>query len=185
MRKVVYGINVSADGCCDHTKMAGGEDLHKFYADVMRDSDVLLYGRVTYELMVPFWPDVARKHTGDKTMDDFADAFDAVKKIVVVSNTLKNPDNKKVTVINSDLKNEVLKLKQEPGKDISVGGVDLPSQLMKLGLIDEYIIVVLPIVVGEGRRLWDGVNLPNMLELKLKESKVLPSGCVVMRYAKG
>ena len=75
-------------------------------------------------------------------------------------------------------------MKQEPGKDIFVGGVDIPSQLIKLGLVDEYRFVVQPIVAGEGRRLMEGVSLPAKLQLKLVESKPLKSGCVALRYLK-
>jgi dihydrofolate reductase len=75
-------------------------------------------------------------------------------------------------------------LKQGPGKDIFVGGVDIPSQLIKLGLVDEYRFVVQPILAGEGRRLLEGVSLPEKLRLKLVESKLLKSGCVALRYLK-
>jgi dihydrofolate reductase len=75
-------------------------------------------------------------------------------------------------------------LKQEPGKNILVGGVDIPSQLIELGLIDEYRFVVMPIIAGEGRRLFDGVNLQEKLQLKLAESKTFKSGCVALRYLK-
>jgi dihydrofolate reductase len=75
-------------------------------------------------------------------------------------------------------------LKQEPGKNILVGGVDVPSQLMELGLIDEYRLVVQPIIAGEGRRLFEGINLPEKRQLKLVESKTLKSGCVALRYLK-
>jgi dihydrofolate reductase len=65
-----------------------------------------------------------------------------------------------------------------------VGGVDIPSQLMELGLIDEYRFVVMPIIAGEGRRLLEGVSLPKRLQLKLVESKIFESGCVALRYLK-
>jgi len=71
-----------------------------------------------------------------------------------------------------------------PGKDILVGGVDIPSQLIKLGLIDEYRFVVMPIIAGEGRRLLEGVSLREKLQLKLVESKICKSGCVALRYLK-
>ena len=74
--------------------------------------------------------------------------------------------------------------RSEPNKDILVGGVDIPSQLTELGLVDEYRIVVAPIVVGKGRRLFEDVSLPEKLQLKLVESKVLKSGCVALRYLK-
>jgi dihydrofolate reductase len=78
----------------------------------------------------------------------------------------------------------MLKLRQEQGKNILVGGVDIPSQLIELGLIDEYRFVVGPIVVGEGRRLLEGVSLPERLQIKLVESKIFESGCVALRYLK-
>jgi dihydrofolate reductase len=78
----------------------------------------------------------------------------------------------------------MIKLKQEPGKNILTGGVDIPSQLTQLGLIDEYLFVIQPLVVGEGRRLFDGVSLPERLQLKLVDSKIFKSGIVALRYAK-
>ena len=79
---------------------------------------------------------------------------------------------------------EILKLKQEQGKDILVGGVSIPSQLMELGLVDEYRFVVQPIIAGEGTRLLGGMNLQERLQLKLVESKIFRSGCVALRYVK-
>ena len=78
----------------------------------------------------------------------------------------------------------MLELKEEQGKNILVGGVDIPSQLMQLGLIDEFRFVVWPTIAGEGRRLLEGVSLPEKLQLKLVESKVFKSGCVALRYLK-
>jgi dihydrofolate reductase len=75
-------------------------------------------------------------------------------------------------------------LKQEQGKNILLGGVDIPSQLIKLGLIDEYRFVVQPIFAGESRRLLEGVSLQEKLPLKLVESKIFKSGCVALRYLK-
>ena len=87
-------------------------------------------------------------------------------------------------IVRTNLKDEILKLKQEPGKNILVGGVSLPSQLIELGLVDEYLFVVGPILAGEGRRLMEDVNLPEKLQLKLVESKPFKSGCVALRYLK-
>jgi dihydrofolate reductase len=75
-------------------------------------------------------------------------------------------------------------LKQEEGKSILIGGVNIPSQLIELGLVDEYRFVVQPIVVGEGRRLLEGVSLRERLQLTLVESKIFKSGCVALRYLK-
>ena len=78
----------------------------------------------------------------------------------------------------------MLKLKQEQGKNILVGGVDIPSQLIELGLVDEYRFAVSPVIAGEGRRLLEGVSLQEKLQLKLVDSKIFKSGCVALRYRK-
>lgn len=185
MRKLIFGINLTLDGCCDHTKGDANEAIHEYFAQQMREAGTLLYGRVTYQLMVPFWPDIAKSQSGPtKDMNDFAVAFDAVKEIVVVSRTLAEVGDGKTRIIRDNLKEEILKLKEAAGKDILLGGVDLPSQLMELDLIDEYRIVIHPIVAGKGRRLFDGVNLQEKLKLKLVESKLFPSGHVALRYVK-
>jgi len=98
--------------------------------------------------------------------------------------SLGSAEDKNTKIVRSNLRDEILKLKQEQGKNILVGGVDVPSQLMELGLIDEYRFVVMPIIAGEGRRLMEGVSLPEKLELKLVESKPFKSGCVALRYLK-
>jgi len=64
MRKLIFGINLTLDGCCDHTKVSGDDELHEYYARFLRRVDTLLYGRKTYELMVPFWPDMAKNRSG-------------------------------------------------------------------------------------------------------------------------
>lgn len=87
-------------------------------------------------------------------------------------------------IVRTNLRDEILKLKQERGKNILVGGVSLPSQLIELGLVDEYRFVVSPIIAGEGRRLLEGISLPEKLQLKLVESKVFKSGGVALRYLK-
>lgn len=186
MRKLIFGTNISLDGCCDHTKFGGGDDndIHEYFGQLMQDAGVLLYGRKTYELMVPFWPNIAKDHSAPtKAMNEFAEAFDSVEKIVVFSKTLDSVDGK-TRIVRWDLKEEIMKLKQEPGKDILTGGVDIPSQLIELGLVDEYHFVVHPTIVGEGRRLLEGVSLPQALQLKLVESKVFESGCVALRYVR-
>jgi dihydrofolate reductase len=97
---------------------------------------------------------------------------------------LASAEDENTRIVRTNLRDEILKLKQEQGNNILVGGVDVPSQLMELGLIDEYRFVVMPTIVGEGRRLMEGVSLPEKLQLKLVESKLFKSGCVALRYLK-
>ena len=183
MRKLIFAINITLDGCCDHTKVIGDEEVHEYFANLLRDIDVLVYGRKTYQLMVPFWPDVAKSNSDTtKAMNEFAQAFDSVKQIVVFSKSLERAEGKNTRIVRTNLYDEILKLKQEQGKDILLGGVDIPSQLIQLGLVDEYRFVVQPIVAGEGRRLLEGISLPEILQLKLVESKFFKSGPVALRY---
>lgn len=182
MRKVIYGINLTTDGCCDHTKFSGGEDIQKYFTDLMRDVDLIIYGRKTYQLMVPYWPDIAKNLSGTKSENEFAQTFDAIDK-VVVSRSLENVEGN-TRLIRANLAEEVLKLKQEPGKKISIGGVSLPSELIALGLVDEFYFVVHPVIVGQGRRLLDDTGLRQSLNLKLVGSETLKSGCVALHYLK-
>ncbi len=185
MRNVIYGINTTLDGCCDHTKFYPDEEVMEYFTHLTRDADTFLYGRKTYQLMVPYWPDVAKNPSGDREADvEFAQAFNAVNKIIVFSQSLHSPEGKKTRILRTNLHDEILKLKQEQGKNILTGGVTIPSQLAELGLIDEYHIVVHPIVIGEGRRLFDGINLREKLQLKLVGSKFFKSGAVALRYVK-
>jgi dihydrofolate reductase len=185
MRKLIYAINTTLDGCIDHTKFYPDEEVMEYFIHLTRDAGTFLYGRKTYQLMVPYWPDVAKNPSGDRKEDiEFARAFEAVEKIVVFSRSLDSSEEEKTRIVTTGLRDEVLKLKQEQGKNILTGGVTLPSQLAELGLIDEYRFVVHPIVVGEGRRLFDGINLQEKLRLKLVGSTIFKSGAVVLRYVK-
>lgn len=183
MRKLVFAINITLDGCVDHTKGMVDKELHDFHTNLLRTSDTFLYGRKTYELMVPFWPDVARNNSGeDESMNEFARTFDEVKRIVVFSKTLKDAVDGRTVLISTDLKEAVQKLKQEDGKDILTGGVDIPSQLIALDLVDELHLVVHPLVVGEGRRLLENYSLQKVF--RLINTKVFKSGTVALHYKK-
>jgi dihydrofolate reductase len=184
MRNLVYAINLTADGCCDHTKIGGSDEILDYFTDLMRDFDRFVYGRITFQLMVPFWPDVARNHTGPTNpANEFAKTFDSIDKLVF-SHSLDKTEDKKSRIARNSLKDEILNLKRQEGKKIMVGGVDLPGQLIELGLVDEFYFLVHPIIAGEGRRIFAGVNLPERLNLKLVDTKVLASGCVALHYLK-
>ena len=183
MRNLIFAINITLDGCCDHTKQFADDETHEHFTRVLHDADLLVYGRKTYELMVPFWPEVAKNQSMTKASNEFAKAFDSIDKIVF-SRTLDSAGDKNTRIVRTNLRDEILKLKQEQGKNILTGGVSIPSQLIELGLVDQYHFVVGPIVAGEGRRLLEGVSLQERLQVKLVESKVFESGCVALRYLK-
>ncbi len=159
--------------------------MHEYFTNLILHADVLLYGRKTYQLMVPYWPDAAKKNDDPSpAVNDFALAFDAVKSIVVVSRTLESVDGDKTRIIRSNMQEEILKLKQEPGRDILLGGVDVPSQLMQLGLVDEFHFVVQPIIAGDGRRLMEGIDPVTQMQLQLVDTKIFKYGAVALRYVK-
>jgi len=180
MKKLIFAINTTLDGVVDHMKIGPpDQETGEFFTRLTRDGDTFLYGRKTYQLMVPYWPDRAKNPS-----DEFAQAFDAVGKIVVFSQSLDSAEGEKTRIVRTGLRDEVLKLKQEQGKNIMTGGVTLASQLAELGLIDEYYFAVHPIIAGEGRRLFEGINLKEKLRLKLVESKAFKSEVVVLRFLK-
>ncbi len=183
MRNVIFAINITLDGCCDHTKMIADEEIHEYFTQLMRDVDLLVFGRKTYQLMVPYWPDIAKSQSESKAENEFARTFDSIHRIVF-SQSLESADGNDTRIVRTKLRDEILKLKQEQGKNILIGGVAIPSQLIELGLVDEYHFVVQPIVAGEGRRLLEGISLPEKLQLKLIESKFFKSGCVALHYMK-
>jgi dihydrofolate reductase len=164
MRNVIFAINLITDGCCGHTKVIGGEEVLEYPTNLLHNVDVLVFGRITYQLMVPFWPDVAKNHSGGtKAINEFACAFDAVKNIVVFSKSLETVEGKKTRIVRANLRDEILKLKQEQGKNILTGGVDIPTQLMQLGLVDEFHFIVQPMAAREGRRLLEDFSLQETL----------------------
>src|SRR3984885_13847621 len=171
MKKLIYAINLTLDGGCDHTNGVPDDDLFEYSTHLVRGADLLVYGRKTYQLMVPYWPDVANNPSETKADIEFAQAFVSKKK-VVFSRSLASADDGSTRIVRTNLHDEILKLKQEPGKPILVGGVDIPSQLIDRGLVDEYRFVIAPIVAGKGRRLMEGVSLREKLQLKLVESTV-------------
>lgn len=183
MRKLIFAINITADGYCDHRDGIADDELHSYFTGLMRDAGLGVFGRVTYELMVPYWPDVARNQSESKAVNEFALVFDSLDK-VVFSTTLKSVEGNKTRIVRKNIAEEVIALKAQPGKDIFVSGLSVVSQLSQLGLIDEYHFVVHPVVAGKGPRLFDTVKLQESLMLDFVGLKTLSSGVVALHYRK-
>jgi dihydrofolate reductase len=167
----------------DHTSPIADAGLLEHFTRLLRGADLLVHGRKTYELMVPYWPEVAKNPAETKSDIEFAQAF-VSKNIVVFSRSLESAGEKNTRIVRTNLRDEILKLKQGRGKNILAGGVDIPSQLIELGLVDEYHFVVHPVIAGQGRRLLEGINLPEKLKLKLVEFQTLKSGAMALHYSK-
>jgi len=117
MRKVIFAINTTLDGCVDHTKQVADDETHEYFTDLLRESDLVVYGRKTYQLMVPFWPEVAKNQSMTKALNEFAQTFDAIKKIVF-SRSLDRVEDRNTRIVRTDLHDDILKLKQEQGRNI-------------------------------------------------------------------
>src|ERR671919_2456404 len=117
MRNVIFAINITMDGCCDHTKQVADDETHEFFTDLLREVDLGVFGRITYQLMVPFWPEVAKTQSMTKASNEFAQTFDSINKIVF-SRSLDNAEDKNTRSVRGNLHDEILKLKQEEGKHI-------------------------------------------------------------------
>ena len=181
MRKVVFAINITADGYCNHTDMIPDEESYDLFIGLLRNSSIILFGRITYQLMIPYWPDIARNHSEAGPIKEFARTFDSLDK-VVLSSTLKHVDGNKTRIVHANLAEEVLTLKEQPGKDIFIDSLSLASQLSDRGLIDEYHFVVHPVIAGSGPRLFETSKPQDRLRLELIGSQTFRSGLVALHY---
>lgn len=181
MRKLIYEINITIDGCAEHTSVIADDELHDFFTNLLDETGTVLFGRKTYELMVDFWPNARNDPRSTESMIKFADKYNSIHKIVF-SGSLREVRWNNTILNKGNVIEEVRKLKQQSGKSLSIGGISLASSLMKAGLIDEFWFLVHPIVSGKGRKLFEGFN--NTAELKLLETKVFDSGAVVLHYSK-
>jgi dihydrofolate reductase len=179
MRKLIAAINMTLDGFCDHTAGIADDELFQHYNELLRNADSLLYGRITYQLMESYWPAVVKNPTGNKPTDEFAVLIDNIPKIVF-SHTLKTVDWKNVTLAKGGMKEEVLELKRQAGKNILAGSPSLIVTLTQLDLIDEYQLCVQPIILGNGLRLFKNIN--DRINLKLIKTKIFGSGALILYY---
>lgn len=184
MRRVVVTEFVSLDGVMEDPGGAEGfehggwsfdypdDEGMKYKLDEAFEHDTLLLGRVTYEGFASAWP-------GRTDEAGFADKMNSMQK-VVVSTTLEDPEWNNTTVIKDDVAEAIAKLKQAPGQDILVGGsCTLVRFLREHDLVDEYRLMVFPVVLGSGKRVFgDGGKTP----LKLTGSKQLGSGALILTY---
>jgi dihydrofolate reductase len=177
MRKVVVSEFVSLDGVMEDpqwTFQFGSKEQEKFKFDELKASDALLLGRVTYDDFAAAWPNMVEQ-TGE-----YGEMMNGYPKYVV-STTLGEVQWNNSSLIKSNIAEEISKLKQQPGKDILVfGSCGLAQTLMQLDLIDEYRLMVFPVVLGSGKRLFGGGI--DKKALRLVETKTFDSGVIVLTY---
>jgi dihydrofolate reductase len=180
MRKIIAGINMTLDGYCDHTAGIADEETYAYWNAALSNGGVLIYGRTTYQLMEDYWPSVAKNPTGYKPTDEFAVLIDNLPKIVF-SRTLKGVSWNNTTLKNEIVPEEMLELKQQPGKEILVCSPSLIVQFTQLGLIDEYRLIVHPVVLGSGLPLFK--NIKDKVDLRLLGTKTFACGAIALNYA--
>ena len=179
MRKLIAAMNMTFDGFCDHTAMIADDEIHQHYNDLLSNADTLIYGRITYQLMESYWPSVVKNPTGNKPTDQFAVLIDNISKIVF-SHTLKSVVWKNAKLKKEIIKEEVLELKHQAGKNILVGSPSLIVAFMQLGLIDECQLSVQPTILGSGLPLFK--NIKDRINLKLLKTKTFGCGAVTFYY---
>lgn len=182
MKKIIAAMNMSLDGFCDHTEMNADDELHEHYNELMGNVSVMLYGRITYQLMESYWPDVVKNPTGNKSTDDFGVLMDDIPKIVF-SRTLKDVTWRNSTLKKEINKEEILAMKQtdaDNNKNIYVGSPGLIVALTQMGIIDEYQLCVHPVILGKGLTLFK--NIHERVDLNLLKTKTFNSGSVVHYY---
>ncbi len=184
MRKVIYLMMVSLDGFVEgpHGDIDWpiiDEELHTFVNNQQRAIDTYLYGRRMYQLMARDWPPVEADPSMPGFMLEFARIWKAMSKIVF-STTLKHVEWNSRLAIGNNIAEEVARLKAQPGKDLAVGGANLASTFIRLGLVDEYRLFVHPVVVGGGTPYFPALDAP--LALRLVETRTFGSGVVYLCY---
>jgi dihydrofolate reductase len=178
MRKLIAAINMTLDGYCDHTAINPDDEIHEHYSELLRHSGIILYGRVTYQLM-QYWQTIVKDPTGNKAMDEFAVTMDRIPK-VVFSHTLKSTGWETARLAKKDLKEEVLELKQQTGEDILVGSPGLIVSALNLNLVDEFQLCIHPVIARSGLPLFQNIN--DKSTFKLLKTKTFSSGAVIHFY---
>ena len=181
MRKINAFLFISLDGYYkdNHNDISWhrhGGDESEFSADSLKADNILLFGRVTYEMMVGFWTTPMAM----ETLPEVAEGMNKSDKIVF-SNTLKKAEWKNTTLLSGDIISKIRKMKSEPGKDMTIlGSGTIVSQFVDAGLIDSFQIMIDPVVLGNGKALFNGVQ--TKMVLKLVSSKTFKSGVVLLNY---
>jgi dihydrofolate reductase len=183
MGKLIYMLNVSLDGYVetpDHSLdwAVVDDELHSWFNDQTRALDASLYGRGLYELMAAHWPTAESDPSTTETEREFARLWNAMPKIVF-SSTLKSVEwNSRL--VRGDVGEELARLRTEFDGDLDVGGATLASAFIRRGLVDEYRLVVHPVVLGAGTPFWPRLDAP--IRLRLTETRRFESGVLYLGY---
>lgn len=181
MGKIGMFENVSIDGYFAGPNgeidwFVGDEETAQYAKDQAKSTATILFGRVTYELMASYWP-TAEAMKNDPVV---AEVMNSASKIVF-SRTLDRVEWDNTRLVKGNIEEEISKLKQQPGNDMVIlGSGSIVSALEQRGLIDEYSFMVNPIILGQGRSIFQGIK--DRLHLKLLKTRTFKSGNVLLQY---
>ena len=183
MGKLVYLMNASLDGyveTSDHSLDWAGvdEEIHRWFSDRSRGTDAFLYGRRLYEVMAAYWPTAESDPSATDYMVDFARIWNATPKIVF-STSLARVDRNSL-LVSGDVGDVLARLRAEFPGELSVAGPTLAAQFIRRGLIDEYRVVVHPVILGAGLPFFPGLETP--VGLRLTETRQFASGAMYLGY---
>lgn len=177
MRKVIVSNVASLDGFFETPDkkldwVVTDAQFFDYAKDLLRTVDTLLFGRLTYQHMASYWPTAP--------VDEIADKMNNLPKIVF-STTLEKADWNNSRLVRNNIQEEVAKLKQQPGKDMVVfGSATVASLLLQLGLVDEYRVILQPVLLGRGNPLFRDIT--ERIQLKLISARPFGSGVVLLNY---
>jgi dihydrofolate reductase len=183
VRKVIYAMSVSLDGFIeaangDLSWSFPNEELHKHFNDQEALIGTHLYGRRLYENMASYWPTADENPSAPKHEIEYARIWKSMPKIVFSKSLSQVGWNSRL--IKGNVADEVKRLKEQPGNDMSVGGAELASSFMQLGLIDEYRLYIYPVILGSGKPMFR--QLQDKINLRLVETRTFGSSVVMLRY---
>ena len=182
MRKVIYSMMVSLDGFIEGPNRnldwhIIDEELHTFINDQQSEIDTYLLGRRMYEVMV-YWETADKDPSNPEYVLEFARIWKRMRKIVF-SRTLEQVQGN-ARLVRGNIAEEIAELKAQPGKDMNLGGANVASTLMQMGLIDEYHLFIHPVVLGSGTPMFRALD--GKINLRLIETRTFGSGVVLLRY---
>ena len=179
MRKLIFAINMTLDGFFDHTAVIADDELHEKAAELFRSADVVMFGRETYQLMAEYWPSAVSDPALSPSERDFAEAINRIDKIVFSKTLTSVSWNTQIRCVVDPV--EINSMKNLPGRDILLGGgAKLAQAFMKLDLIDEYRLIIHPIILGNGKRLFN--DIATRKDMRLGGQNVRGSGAVELIY---
>jgi dihydrofolate reductase len=183
MRKVIYAMSVSLDGFIeaangDLSWSYPDEELHKHFNDREAGIGLHLYGRGLYETMAAYWPTADENPALLPHEIEYARIWKKIPNVVFSKTLAQVGWNSRL--VRENIAGEVNQLKQQPGKDMIVGGAGLASSFMQLGLIDEYWLYLRPVVLGGGKPMFR--PLSDRVALELVETRQFDHGVVLLRY---